>query len=164
MLFQETYKFINGKDHKNWVDRKRKERISSLLRFRYLLTPMGRRSRVFSGKVSLCASFLKKASFAVETALVLPVFFLGMVTLISFMDIYQIQTEHLRTLCEKTKEAGMYAYVLDGKGTEEITLPDVYSYTPVGGVIPLPKVRMYNTVKVHAWTGADSRRFAHNGD
>lgn len=46
----------------------------------------------------------------------------------------------------------MYAYVLDGKGTEEITLPDVYSYTPVGGVIPLPKVRMYNTVKVHAWT------------
>lgn len=79
MLFQETYKFINGKDHKNWVDRKRKERISSLLRFRYLLTPMGRRSRVFSGKVSLCASFLKKASFAVETALVLPVFFLGMV-------------------------------------------------------------------------------------
>ena len=84
MLFQETYKFINGKDHKNWVDRKRKERISSLLRFRYLLTPMGRRSRVFSGKVSLCASFLKKASFAVETALVLPVFFLGMVTLISF--------------------------------------------------------------------------------
>ena len=58
----------------------------------------------------------------------------------------------------------MYAYVLDGKGTEEITLPDVYSYTPVGGVIPLPKVRMHNTVKVHAWTGADSRRFAHNGD
>ena len=108
--------------------------------------------------------FSEKASFAVETALVLPVFFLGMVTLISFMDIYQIQTEHLRTLCEKTKEAGMYAYVLDGKGTEEITLPDVYSYTPVGGVIPLPKVRMHNTVKVHAWTGADSRRFAHNGD
>ena len=54
--------------------------------------------------------------------------------------------------------------MLDGKGTEEITLPDVYSYTPVGGVIPLPKVRMHNTVKVHAWTGADSRRFAHNGD
>ncbi len=32
MLFQETYKFINGKDHKNWVDRKRKESISSPLK------------------------------------------------------------------------------------------------------------------------------------
>ena len=52
MLFQETYKFINGKDHKNWVDRKRKERISSLLRLprwageaecfleRYLFAPL----------------------------------------------------------------------------------------------------------------------------
>ena len=30
MLFQETYKIHKmGKDHKNWVDRKRKERISS---------------------------------------------------------------------------------------------------------------------------------------
>ena len=51
----------------------------------------------------------------------------------------------------------MYAYVLDGKGPDELTLPDVYSYSPVGGLIPLPKVRMHNTVKVHTWTGADHR-------
>ena len=37
----------------------------------------------------------------------------------------------------------------------EITLPDVYSYSPVGALIPLPKVWMHNTVKVHAWTGAE---------
>ncbi|WP_253288638.1 TadE/TadG family type IV pilus assembly protein [Blautia sp. MSJ-19] len=103
----------------------------------------------------------RRASLAVETALVLPLFFLGMVTMISFMDIYRIQTEHLQTLCERTKEAGMYAYVLDGSGPEEITLPDVYRYTPVGGLIPLPAVWMHNTVKVHAWTGAE---FSKGGD
>ena len=49
----------------------------------------------------------------------------------------------------------MYAYVADGNGPDEITLPDVYSYSPVGALIPLPKVWMHNTVKVHAWTGAE---------
>ena len=47
---------------------------------------------VSSVKVSFCTSFrgkIKKGSLAVETALVLPLFFLGMVTLISFMDIYK---------------------------------------------------------------------------
>ena len=67
---------------------------------------------------------------------------------------------HLQVLCEKTKEAGMYAYVLDGKGPEEITLPDVYAYTPIGALVPLPKVWMHNTVKVHAWTGADETAFS----
>ena len=37
-------------------------------------------------------SALKRGSLAVETALALPLFFLGMVTLISFMDIYKLQT------------------------------------------------------------------------
>lgn len=97
---------------------------------------------------------MQAASLAVETALVLPLFFLGMVTMISFMDIYQIQTVHLQKLCEKTKEAGMYAYVLDGKGPDKVTLPDVYSYTPIGGLIPLSKVWMQNTITVHAWTGS----------
>lgn len=58
---------------------------------------------------------MAKASLAVETALVLPLFFMGMVTLISFMDIYRLQTEHLTKLCERAKQAGMYAYVLEGR-------------------------------------------------
>lgn len=85
----------------------------------------------------------------------LPIFFLGMVTMISFMDIYKLQTEHLTKLCEKTKEAGMYAYVLDGSGPDNITLPDFYTYEPIGGLVPLPDVRIFNTVKVHAWTGKE---------
>lgn len=50
--------------------------------------------------------------------------------------------------------------MLDGKGPEEITLPDVYAYTPIGAFVPLPKVWMHNTVKVHAWTGADETAFS----
>ena len=66
---------------------------------------------VSSVKVSFCTSFrgkIKKGSLAVETALVLPLFFLGMVTLISFMDIYKLQTEHLTALCTKAKQAGSF--------------------------------------------------------
>lgn len=146
---------------RNHHDKKRKERKCSL-KYRFALnTPLIRAS--LPGKVSLCASCrkirakLKKASLTVETALVLPLFFFGMVTMISFMDIYKVQTEHLTLLCQRAKEAGMYAYVADGNGLEEIVLPDVYSYQPVGGIIPLPKVWTFNTVKVHTWTGTEHR-------
>ena len=118
---------------------------------------------VSSVKVSFCTSFrgkIKKGSLAVETALVLPLFFLGMVTLISFMDIYKLQTEHLTALCTKAKQAGMYAYLPGGDSVDDITLPDIYTYKPFGGLIPLPDVVVYNHVKVHAWTGTE---FPDNG-
>ncbi len=148
MLFQKEKDYGNTitkigrkKNKKNETAKKKrkikKERKCSL-KNRILASSMVRRiSNLFlntsSEKVSFCA-LNKKASLALETALVLPMFLLGMVTMISFMDIYRIQTEHLQALCEKTKEAGMYAYVLDGKGPEEITLPDVYAYTPIGAL------------------------------
>ena len=156
MLFQKAQKKLNGNQNK--IDRKNKERTRSLNRW-YLSSPIGRILLTLSEKVSFCAFLgrLRKASLAVETALVLPLFFLGMVTMISFMDIYQLQTVHLQKLCERTKEAGMYAYALDEKGPEKITLPDAYSYTPVGGLIPLSKVWMQNTITVHAWTGAEEK-------
>lgn len=73
--------------------------------------------------------------------------------MLSFMDIYKIQTEHLTKLCQTAKEAGMYAYGTGGSETEHVVLPDVYSYQPIGGLIPLPKIWFHNTVKVHCWTG-----------
>lgn len=145
---------------KNHQINSKKERKRSLKYLFFLFSPMNRKD--LPGKASSCAPLdkLRKASLAVETALVLPLFFLGMVTMISFMDIYQIQTEHLSALCQKVKEAGMYAYVLDGTGVDEITLPDVYSYEPMGGLVSLPKVWMFNSVKVHAWTGIEYQTFA----
>lgn len=157
--------YIKVVSHKKIRERKRSHN-----NLRLLFAPMNRRSRSFSGKTSFCTFFrrmnyrVKKASLAVETAMVLPLFFLGMVTIISFMDIYKIQTEHLMKLCETVKEAGVAAYVLDGNGKEEIALPDVYCYQPVGGIVPLPKVWMHNTVKVHAWTGKEYEAFADNAE
>ena len=149
----------NGNKKMKMVDRKI-ERIRSLYR-RISSPPIDAILHESSEKVSFCAlrRRMRKASLAVETALVLPIFFLGLITMISFMDIYKVQTEHLQNLCEKAKEAGMYAYVLEGSGQKEITLPDVYAYEPVGTWIPLAKVWMHNTVKVHTWTGADKSEF-----
>lgn len=153
MLFQE----MNGDcGSLRKIGRKIERKICSRFRFRNLpFVVWGEGSRRFSGKASLCAfvSKMKRASLAVETAFVLPLFLFGMITMISFMDVYRIQTEHLQNLCTKAKEAGMYAYVGGESGPEEIVLPDVYAYTPVGGWFPLSKVWMHNTVKVHAWTG-----------
>ena len=117
MLFQKAQKKLNGNQNK--IGRKNKERTRSLNRW-YLSSPIGRILLTLSEKVSLCTSCakIKKAGLSVETALVLPLFFLGMVTMISFMDIYSLQTTHLQALCEKTKEAGMYAYVADGNGPD----------------------------------------------
>lgn len=136
--------------------RKLKERKGSLKKGKAVFPPRHRRKYIF-GKVFFCISApgLRRASMAVETAMVLPLFFMGMVTMICFMDIYKLQTEHLTKLCEKAKEAGMYAY-LSGEGAKELTFPDMYVYQPVGGLIPLPDVRMYNLVKVHAWTGKET--------
>ena len=154
MLFRKNKKL---RIIKQLVFRFRKtKRKSSLSDRGELAIPTGRLPNIF-GKVSFCTSYWKKniirASIAVETILVLPVFFLGIVTMISFMDIYELQTEHLVKLCENAKTAGMYAYVLDESGPKEVSLPDIYSYKPIGGLISLPAVRSYNLVTVHAWTG-----------
>lgn len=149
MLFQKDIYdgYIKKIDRKKKeVNENKKERKRSLKKSVLQFPPISGDFLKPSEKVSFCTflRFCRRASLAVETALVLPLFFLGMVTMISFMDIYQIQTLHLQKLCENTKDAGMYAYVLDGKGPDKVTLPDVYSYTPVGGLIPLSNVWKYH--------------------
>lgn len=163
MLFRKIGKGISWKN--NYVDRIEIKNISerkkrSLYNRFSLCSPMYRKIR-FNGKVSFYISLKKcrKASIAVETAFVLPIFFLGVITMISFMDVYKMQTTHLMELCENAKTAGMYAYMLDENGPEEITLPDIYSYQPIGGLVALPKVWLHNQVTVHAWTGRESEIF-----
>ena len=63
------------------------------------MAKLQKNSEVRSVKACFSTSFLKKGSMAVETALVLPLFFSGMVTLISL--IYKLQTEHLSDLCNQ---------------------------------------------------------------
>lgn len=115
----------------------------------------------FSERTSFHASLLNcaRAGIALETLLVLPLFFLGMVTMISFMDIYRLETEHLVSLCGRAKKAGMYAYMAGENKQEELTLPDVYAYRPVSGVVPLPKIWLFTSVQVHTWVGAGEENF-----
>ena len=47
----------------------------------------------------------------------------------------------------------MYAYPAGQNSLENIVLPDIYSYEPFGGLVPLPKMITCNQVKVHAWVG-----------
>ena len=97
MLFQKE------KEDKNQINRLDQKRERRSRRAFFLLSPISRKT--LSGKVSLC-TFLKKASLTLETAMALPLFFFGVLTLLSFMDIYKVQTEHLTGLCQKAKEAG----------------------------------------------------------
>lgn len=62
-------------------------------------------------KVSLC-TFLR-GSLTVESAFVLPLFFLAIVALVSLLDLFRIQTIVTASLCQSAKELGMYAYVSD---------------------------------------------------
>ena len=84
MLFQKE------KEDKNQINRLDQKRERRSRRAFFLLSPISRKT--LSGKVSLC-TFLKKASLTLETAMALPLFFFGVLTLLSFMDIYKVQTE-----------------------------------------------------------------------
>ncbi len=103
----------------------------------------------FGGKVSQSTS--SKGSLTVESAFVLPLFFLCICTLICFMDIYRIQEEKLTKLCQDAMEAGMFAYTTDM--TDDLIRRADYRYQPPISVVSLPAVYMSNVVKVHPWTG-----------
>lgn len=55
----------------------------------------------------------KKGSLTIEAAVVLPLLFLGMVSLICVMDLLRIQAQTSISLNESAKELGMYAYVTE---------------------------------------------------
>lgn len=66
------------------------------------------------GRVSSYISFenekSRKGSLTVEAAFILPLFLMGMLTLICLMDIYRVHAEISLSLNESAKELGMYAY------------------------------------------------------
>ena len=68
-------------------------------------------------------SLQQKGSLTLESAAVLPLYFLAMVMLISMMDIFRIQTILVSSMSQSAKELGMYAYSIDGE-----------SKSPVGAV------------------------------
>ena len=100
--------------------------------------PMGRGQG--DGRASLDTPRLKRGSLTVESALVLPLFFFGMTALISMMDLYRTETVHLTRLCQNAKVAATYTYNPVGGSFEDIILPDIYQFKPVGGLLFVPKI------------------------
>lgn len=106
-----------------------------------------------SGQAFSCISFFGKASLTVEAAMILPLLLFAMVTMISFMEVYRIQTEHLTALCQEAIREGIDMY---SAGTEgDFTRTDSYSFAPMQILFPLPAIQFETEVTLHPWTGSD---------
>lgn len=105
-------------------------------------------------KASVCA--FRRGSITVECALVLPLFLLGLWTIVSFMGVYQKEGEQLAKLCDKAKELGIYAHLREEN--PEIILSAVSFYESPLAIFYLPKVPLRNQVKVHSWVGYQKER------
>lgn len=65
-----------------------------------------------------------KASLTVESALVLPLFFLTIMVLAGMLDLYRIGILIQASLCEGAKELGMYAYCREGDTNSPVGIVD----------------------------------------
>lgn len=124
----------------------------------FLLSPENKETS--GGKVS--SDISEKGSLTVESALILPLFFLCICTIICFMDIYRVQTVNLAKLCHEAEEAGKYAYVTGE--TDDVVLPKIYRYQIPISIVSLPDLIFYNSVKVHPWTGYQGERVQEDTD
>ena len=101
------------------------------------------------------ARFLGRGSLTMECALVLPLFFFGMTAMISTMDLFRVETEHLMKLCETAKLGATYTYNPVGGSFEDIVLPDLYTFHVVSGILPIHGLTRANLVKVRTWNGKE---------
>lgn len=78
-----------------------------------------------SGRVSSCI-FSSKGSLTVEAAFTVPLFFLAMIILLSFMDLIRVQSRITVSLNESAKILGMYYYAAEeavGGAPMDVTAP-----------------------------------------
>lgn len=143
----ETYTDCGFRNHPEKLNQKIK--YKKILQARFGALPSPRAQSRFGGSSSSGASL--RGSLTVECVLLLPLFFLGICTMICFLDFYQVQTEKLSKLCQTAREMGMYAYVTETEN--DIEVPSVYTYRFPVSIVPLPPVVMTNHVRVHPWTG-----------
>ena len=65
-------------------------------------------------------SLRHKGSLTVESAFILPLFFLLITAFICILDLYRICTLVQTSLCEGAKELGMYAYCREEKSSSPV--------------------------------------------
>lgn len=108
----------------------------------------------FSGrKVSF--SVLRRGSMTAEAAGALPLFFLGVLSMICMMDLYGTFTEQVVKLQEQAETAAMAASAAGEYAPGVIDLPVGFTYRPQWYPEALPGVRIAVRGRVHTWTGRE---------
>lgn len=96
----------------------------------------------------------RKASLTVEAAVVLPLFLVGMITLIGIMDVCCIQIEQSALLAQRAKILSMYAYsVQDYYEDNMVDLYKTHTCKLPVSLIPVSGIPISLRARVHAWTG-----------
>lgn len=109
-------------------------------------------ARPYCERAVLCT--FKKASLTVEAAVVLPLFLVGMITLIGIMDVCRIQTEQSALLAQRAKVLSMYAYsVQDYYEGNMVDLYKTYTCRLPVSLVPVSGIPISLRARVHTWTG-----------
>lgn len=129
----------------------------------YFLSPYHRKSppKISPSSTGKRAAFdtLKKASLAVESALILPLFLLSMLALFSLLDAYRICIEEHAALYTTAKKTAI-TFAQQDTDTLETLYPQGYltcdqniSYQVPFAPFPLPALTLPCHVRVHIWCG-----------
>lgn len=121
-------------------------------------------ARLYCGRAVLCT--FRKASLTVEAAVVLPLFLVGMITLIGIMDVCRIQTEQSSLLAQRAKILSMYAYsVQDYYEENMVDLSKTYTCKLPVSLVPVPGIPISVRARIHTWTGREkSEQSDENGN
>ena len=123
-----------------------------------------------------------------EAALVIPLFLLGICTLLGIMDLYRVQVLVKTSLHQSAQELGMYASVESGDSgvntptgvlssgvcvavsligsryeNHKIQLKATVLYQLPFSILPVSKLEVTNSSVVHAWTGYDPKNTDNEG-
>ncbi len=101
----------------------------------------------------LCPGRLE-ASLTVECALVLPVFFVAVIILTSFMNAVKLQTVTNLELSNKARKYAVAAYYGEASAVPWITLSKSETYTSLVTFPGVKSVKVRCYAKVHVWDGS----------
>ncbi len=110
-------------------------------------------------RISLCLFSkrqTKRGSMTLETALVLPLFLFAVLNLMSFVEIYRMQSNYNMQLHQTAKELAIVGNAVDVMGEDEcIDLILPYRAKPFVGVVGFSDFWMFSRMRTRAWTGYD---------
>ena len=100
---------------------------------------------------------VESASMTIEAALVLPLFLFAVMNLMSFIEIYRLQSNWNMTLHQTVKELAAAGGAADITGEDEcIDLICPYKAEPFVSVVGFSDFVMFSRMRTRAWTGYDA--------